>query len=417
MIKKLRKKFILIALGVVAAVIISIVVGIDVANYANMVKDADNIVDGIATGSVVRPDESFEEMGGARPGAPVEPGQTNGPKGLPRETAFSARYFVVQTNEEGEITGRDLKSIAYVKSEDLATFVEKADSSRGFVGDYRYGKYKNESGSYVYIFLDCEKEIEACRDFIISSIIVTVVGLVIIAILIVFLSKKALKPVEESYERQKQFITDAGHELKTPLTVISANAELLELEIGDNEWIKSIQGQVKKLSKLTKDLVFLSRMDEGGGNLPTSKFSLDIALTEVAEGFKEAALVAGKSFTIRSEGTEVTANEEMIRRALGLILDNAIKYAESEDITVTLKKEGKTAVIEETNVSSLPKGAHPELFERFYRPDASRSNATGGHGIGLSVVQSVFAAHKGSVSCVSDGTKVTFRLELPLASA
>jgi len=104
----------------------------------------------------------------------------------------------------------------------------------------------------------------------------------------------------------------------------------------------------------------------------------------------------------------------MIRRAVGLILDNAIKYAESDRIGVALRKEGKWAVIEETNASSLPKGAHPELFERFYRPDSSRNAATGGHGIGLSVVKSVLEAHGGAATCESDGRIVTFRLTLPL---
>ncbi|MBQ9369768.1 MAG: HAMP domain-containing histidine kinase [Clostridia bacterium] len=407
MIKKLRKKFILIALGVVAAVILAIVVGIDVANYVNMTRDADEIIAGLETGDVRRPPDVFfpEDF-------VIESEKQGDFKGLPRETAFSARYFTVETDAEGNVRHYDLGSIAYVRSDDLAEFVAEADSDSGFVGDYRYKRTATADG-YAYIFLDCEKEIEAVRDFILSSAIVTVVGLLIIAALIVLLSKKALRPVEESYEKQKRFITDAGHELKTPLTVISANAELLELEVGENEWIESIKGQVKKLGKLTKDLVFLSRMDEGSDNFPTAAFSLKNALEDVVDGLKEAALVAGRSFIVDAEDVTVTANEEMIRRAIGLILDNAVKYSESERIEVSLRKEGKYAVLEERNAASLEKGEHPELFERFYRPDTSRTAATGGHGIGLSVVRSIVEAHRGSATCTSDGGAVVFKIMLP----
>ncbi len=409
MIKKIRKRFILLALSVVAAVILAIAIGLSVANYANMVKDADEIILGLETGSVVLPPDVF----GGGPPEEGGRGQIIEPKGLPRETAFSARYFIVDADEQGNILRSDLGRIAYVQSGDLDAFVAEADKEQGFVGDYRYKRIETEKG-YTYIFLDCEKEIDACRDFVISGVIVTVAGLLVIGVLIVFLSKKVLAPVEESYEKQKRFITDAGHELKTPLTVIGANAELLELDIGENEWIDSIKGQVKRLGKLTKELVFLTQMDEGNKDLPKGKFSLKNALEEVADGLKEAALVAGKKVSIEAEDVDVFANEEMIRRVLGLLLDNAIKYAESEAIDVSLRREGKNVVLEEKNAASFPKGTHAELFERFYRPDASRSKDTGGHGIGLSVVKSVAEAHGGSVSALSDGSAITFRLTLPI---
>jgi len=226
-----------------------------------------------------------------------------------------------------------------------------------------------------------------------------------------------LAPVEESYKKQKQFITDAGHELKTPLTVISANAELLELEIGEeNEWLKSIRGQVQKMSSLTKELVYLSRMDEGEGQVEKAPFPLQNAVEDCAAGFREAALVAKKHIELDLSPLNINANEEMIRRALNLLLDNAIKYAEGEEIKIALRKDGKWAVLEENNAASLEKGEHPELFERFYRPDASRSSQTGGHGIGLSVVRSIAEAHGGNVNCESDGEKVTFRLTLPIGN-
>ena len=409
MIKKLRKRFILLALCVVAAVILVVVAGIDVANYLNMKAEADDVIVFIEGNDRLVPEQyptPFQpEMGPDR-----QP-----PRNLPNETAFASRYFTVEIDRNGNVLSFNLEKIAFVSESDLMTYVKNATGTKGFVQNYRYRKTETATGTH-YIFLDCEKEIDATRTFIVSSAIITAVGLAVIAVLILFLSKKVLAPVEESYKKQKRFITDAGHELKTPLTVIGANAELLELEIGEgNEWLDSIKGQVQKLGNLTKELVYLSRMDEADVPVEKAPFSLETALEECADGFREAALVVKKEIVLDLVPIKVNANEEMIRRAVNLLLDNAIKYAEGERVDVRLRKEGKWAVVEQSNAAPLEKGEHPELFERFYRPDASRSSATGGHGIGLSVVKSVLEANGGGASCASDGQTVTFRLTLPIA--
>ena len=395
MIKKLRKRFILLALSVVAAVILVIVAGIDVANYVNMKNKADDEIDFVEQNSVRQSIEPREGNGFPLPG--VLP-----PKDLPSETAFAARYFTVEVDQDGNITSYNLERIAFVSEKDLASYVEQATGEKGFAGNYRYHKTETENGAH-YIFLDCQKEIASTRNFIVSSAIIVSIGLAAIALLIIFLSKKVLAPVEESYQKQKRFITDAGHELKTPLTVISANAELLELDIGENnEWLSSIKGQVQKLSGLTKELVYLSRMDEGDRVVEKAPFSLDGAVEDCAAGFREAALVAGKEIVLDLTPVTAKANEEMVRRALSLLFDNAIKYAEGAEIKASLRKEGKWAVLEQSNAASLSKGEHPELFERFYRPDASRNSATGGHGIGLSIAKAITEAHSGKIFAAAD---------------
>jgi len=414
MIKKLRKRFIWLALAVVAAVILVIVVGIDVANYLDMRADADDTIAFLEVENAM-PSPFALPQGDQPQGSGKNAGKSGEkPKDLPGETAFSARYFTVETDANGGVTHYDLGRIAFVDASDVADIVTNASGERGFVGNYRYFRRETENG-YHYFFLDCEKEIDACRTFIVISAIITSIGLAAIAILIILLSARVLAPVEESYKKQKQFITDAGHELKTPLTVIGANAELLELEIGEgNEWLESIKGQVERLSKLTKELVFLSRMDEVGSEIPKATFSLKSALEDCAEGFKEAALVGGKEIVLELEALSVNGNEEMIRRAASLLLDNAIKYAENDRITLTLRREGKLAVVETRNDASLGKGAHPELFERFYRPDSSRNTATGGHGVGLSVVKSIVEAHGGTACCESDGRELVIKLTIPM---
>ena len=415
MIKKLRKKFILLALAVVAAVIVVIVAGIDVANYISMKNEADDVISFIEQRESAAP-TGKDALGSLPPdltGNLPPQGIGEKPKGLPLQTAFSARYFTVETDKDGKYLSSDLGNIAFVSESDVSGYLSKATSDCGFVGNYRYHRVETETG-YRYLFLDCEKEISATRTFIVSSAIITAVGLAAIALLIILLSKKVLAPVEETYKKQKRFITDAGHELKTPLTVISANAELLELEIGEgNEWLESIKGQVKKMTSLTKELVFLSRMDEAEQMIQKAPFSLKSALEDCADGLKEASLVAGKTIALSLEDVTVNGNEEMMRRAINLVLDNAIKYAESGEITLSLRREGKWAVIEQSNAASFEKGEHNELFERFYRPDTSRNTATGGHGVGLSVVKSILEAHGGSATAESDGKNIVFRLTLP----
>lgn len=408
MIKKLRQRFIILSLAVVAAVILVIVVGIDVANYLNMQSKADAEIAFIEQGGAIAalPSGDSDE--------PQEDKFDRAPKGIPGETAFAARYFIVETDAEGNVWFSNLQRIARVDEDDLAYYVSRAKFSRGFVGNYRYRAVHTATGSR-YVFLDCEKEIAATTTFIVSSAIITVVGLSVIALLIILLSRKVLAPVEESYRKQKRFITDAGHELKTPITVIGANAELLEMEIGeDNEWLESIKHQTQKLSSLTQELVYLSRMDESDAEVARAAFDLEQTVQSCVEEFRDAALVAEKDFVLDLTPLSVNANEEMVCRAVNLMLDNALKYAESESIRVSLRREGKFAVLEESNASSLPHGKHPELFERFYRADASRGGSEG-YGIGLSVVRSIAEHNGGAVSCESDGATVVFRLTLPLA--
>ena len=245
MIKRMRKEFIAIALSVVAAVIIVIVAGIDVANYLDMKSDADKIItvvsENLRDSAEEALSEPIDEPRGDLPGGfHGEKGEKEWtlPKDMPREIAFSARYFVVHTDDAGKVTDSELDRIAMVSEADLQKLVDDASKEKGFVGNYRYQRVRTETG-YRYLFLDCEKEITACRTFTVSSVIITSVGLAVIALFVILLSKKALAPVEESYKKQKRFITDAGHELKTPLTVISANTELLELDVGeDNEWLR-----------------------------------------------------------------------------------------------------------------------------------------------------------------------------------
>ena len=311
----------------------------------------------------------------------------------------------------------DTGRIAAIQSDEAIEIAQKVyekGKSKGFYGNYRY----RVSGSEDYlllIFVDATRELAAFRSQLETSLLVSAAGLLAVFILVVLFSKKVFKPVAESYEKQKRFITDASHELKTPLTIISANMEVLDMEQGENEWSESVKKQVQRMSGLVNQMVTLSRMDETA-KMEKKEFSLSNAVREIADSYYPVAGQKSKKFqTDIAENISYVGDEKLIRQMLGLLLDNAMEYSiEEGEIRLSLKTKGRHAELLLWNqADNLDKGNQDILFERFYRPDRSRSTKTGGSGIGLSIVKSIAELHKGSVSAVSeDGKSVTFRILL-----
>ncbi|MCI6957920.1 MAG: ATP-binding protein [Clostridiales bacterium] len=219
--------------------------------------------------------------------------------------------------------------------------------------------------------------------------------------MVVYCSGRIVRPFAESYEKQKRFITDAGHEIKTPLTVLQADADILEMELGSNEWLSDMQGQIKHLSALTNDLVSLARMEEGETSLHLLEIPVSDVISEAAESFRSLAQAQGKTLAVRVEPMlSMAADEKSIRQLIGILLDNALKYSpEGSEITLNFSKQARQLKLTVTNTSSAPlPGENPDiLFERFYRVDSSRNSQTGGHGIGLSIAKAIVTAHGGKI--------------------
>ena len=232
-------------------------------------------------------------------------------------------------------------------------------------------------------------------------------GLLAVSVLIVIASKVILKPVEESYKKQKQFITNAGHEIKTPLTIIDANTEVIEMINGESEWTESIKNQVKRLSSLTADLISLSRMEEES-RFEMNDFPISDVVEEECEIFKGMAKIKGKELTSEIEkNLSYNGDEKAIRQLTSILLDNAIKYTdENGAIKVRLKKSGRKINLSVYNtVKSITKEDTERMFERFYRADLSRNSETGGYGIGLSIASAIVYAHKGKIHADTEDGK------------
>ncbi len=398
MIKKLRARFIWVAMLSVILVLGTIIAAINITNYSRVQESSDRVI------------AVLEENGGQFPMEfPIKPNEQNG---ITPETPFSTRYFTVLIYEDGRLE-TNMSNIAGVTDEtarEYATELFARGKSKGMYEDYKYSAIASGENT-MYIFLDCGKDLFIFRNFLQMSALISLGGLVVVFVLVLIFSRISLKPVEESYRKQKSFITNASHDIKTPLTIIGAQTEVIELENGESEWTEGIKKQVERLSSLTDKLVFLSKMDEDGYKVEMKEISLSDSLLEVSKAYENLAKERGFAYTVEIEqNTLYKGNEDMLKQAFALLLDNAMKYTkERGKIHVSLKKIGKEFALRFYNdCEGLEKGKHEEIFERFYRRESSRNSGLGGHGIGLSVVNAIVNLHKGKISAFSeDGRGLT----------
>ena len=375
MIRELRKKFILVAMLSTMLVLTAIMGVVNFSNYREMLDRADEMTALLEQNDGKFPEEpSWHEQDDTET-PPAKP--ENDEKDKSRfsvETPFETRYFTVTVDENGEVTDCDLDRIAAVDEETAEEYTQTAqqkNKTTGFQGIYRYRVTETEDGAK-YVFL-----------------------------LVVIFSRMVFRPVEESIQKQKRFITDASHELKTPLTIIDANIEVMEMESGESQWTKSTRKQIQRLSGLVQQLVTLSRLDEEKGLEEKCEFNLSEAVSECVQPYESLAQTREKNLTLNiEEDITYTGDERSIRQLAGILMDNAVKYSsENGNITLTLKKKGKKIFLEVYNdADDLPQGKLDVLFERFYRLDSSRNSGTGGSGIGLSVAKAIVQAHKGKIT-------------------
>lgn len=420
MLKKLRRKFIAIAMLSVSIVLIAIVGTINIANYISTNQALDARLSLIADNGGTFPDMTPGDSGKKlEPKTDQPPAMNDLQKhGISQESPFDTRYFTVTIASDGTVGSVDTGKIASISAgtaEEYAAELWKKGKKKGFFADYKY-LATDSDGTTMYVFLNCQREISTIRTYVLTSAGTGALGLVIVFVMIYFFSGKVLKPVSESYEKQKRFITDASHEIKTPLTIIDANTEVMEMMEGENEWTQSTRKQIARLTSLTEKLVLLSRMDEEGTKLEKVSFSLSDAVLDTAEGFRSVAKTKGKQFEINvAEHVEYIGDEKNIRQMISLLLDNAMKYSSDQGIIrIALKTSGKNKIITVWNTTDqIEKGKLDMLFERFYRMDASHNSRTGGFGIGLSVVYAVVKAHKGKITAKSeDGKSILFTVAL-----
>lgn len=407
MIAKLRKNFIASTMLAVVLVLVLLMGCVNIANYINTDRQADELLSYLSENEGIFPDYWYGFRGGHRgPDGPKGPD----PWDYSAETPYETRYFTVRLNTYGYLLSVDTGSIAAVTTEEAVTMAYtlwQQGLDRGYLGPYKYLASRSE-GVTMYVFLDCSRDLEAVRSFCLNSILVCILGAAAIFLLVLAFSKKAVAPMAESYAKQKQFITNAGHEIKTPLSIIDSCTEVLELEQGESKWTRGIREQILRLDSLTKNLVSLARLDETEQSLSKEDFDLSAAVTEALEPFCLPAEQQGLSMTLDiAPELRYFGSESALRHLCSILADNALKYTSPGGaIRFQLSRRGKKLLLSGENpAEGLEKGEQGHFFDRFWRADSSHSSETAGHGIGLSLAKAIAEAHGGSISARSDDGK------------
>lgn len=411
MIRRLRRRFIGIAALSVLVVACVIFGAFAALNVSSMNRTMDTLTDSLSEGGGRFPDRQPAPA----PGAPwAEKGEGHG--FITPETPYATRHFTVIFDRDGNVSAVNIDFIASVSEGEAIAYAQRAadgGAGRGWLLHYRYKVTGGDEGRTV-IFVDGSMNCAALAQSLTIAAGVLLFAVLIILLLILLLSRRAMQPIAESYEKQKQFVTDANHELKTPLTLILADLDIAEAELGENEWLSDIRAEGQRMAALVEELVALSRMDEERVPRPTEELPFGALVAETVAEFGALAQVRGKR--VESEiDTAVTCrgDEALLRRLLGILLDNAVKYCdEGGGIRVSLR--GRRAVVLEVENSYAAVDELPleRLFDRFYRADAARTYA-GGYGIGLSLARAIARRHGGSLTAYRAApARIGFRLTL-----
>ena len=412
MIYRLQRKFILISTVAVLSVI-ALVFGVILAlNISSMNRNMDMLADRVSEGGGRFPG-SFDEP---PPFDKMPPRNEPNFEFITPETPFSTRHFTVFFDKKGEVARTNTESIYAIDEDTAIEYAEKAmadGDERGWISSYRYKIFSTDFGMGV-VFVDGSMS----RTVLMQS--TTIAGFVLLGcaalvlMLIFLLSKKAVKPIAESYEKQKQFITDANHELKTPLTLILANLDIAEAELGKNEWLEDIRSEGHRMTELVNQLVALSRMDEEGQPLNITEVALGELVADTVSEFEPLAKERGKHLDA-SVDQEISyrGDEALLHRLVGILMDNAIKYCDQGgEITVNLHRGRRIILTVENTYAAVGELELNRLFDRFYRADKARK-FTGGYGVGLSMAKAIVEKHKGEITAYKkDSTHIGFKVVL-----
>lgn len=406
MINRLRKRFIRIAMAAVASVMLALCLIVNAANFLSTDAALSEMLQSIRDNQGKVP----------FPGPGEHPGMPGGGQFTP-ETPYSTRFFVLRYTSGGTLIKADLDNIAAVTEDNVGEYLTLALSHGdgfGYADGYKFYIASDGDDRQMAIFLDGYKELHSVLTTALLSLAAAAFCIAVVYCIVVLSSRRAIDPVVRSYERQKQFITDAGHELKTPITVIATCLKVLEMETGGGKWIDKARAQTEKLTSLVNSLVTLSRMDEEQSPLKMEPFPISDALRESALSFTEYAEERGHALELSiEEGLTYTGDEYAVRQLASILLDNAVKYAlPGSAVSFSLEKTRRGVTISTSNAcEELPPETLSRLFDRFYRADPSRS-ADGGFGIGLSIARSIAEGHHGCISARMEHGRIRFTAEL-----
>ena len=436
MILRLRRRMTLLVIGVLVTVTAGIIFSINYANYRAIDQRAYATLRTLDRGGEERMRDDAAPPtpmgnGEQRPEMTPDPNNTPGPNAGPgnrpgaeppdRQDSFAglANFYTVTLSEEGGVTGwnsdrAELYTDAQVEA--LAAAALSSGRDMGRIGT-QYFRLTEDGAGRRLIVLDARLDHLGARSVLRTTVLVAGLACAILSLAAWLLIRQMVRPVQASFERQKQFVWDASHEFKTPLAVISANAEVLSGEIGENEYLGYIQSEVRRTDRLVQNLLTLARMDKGTVTAQMERFDISKALLEVALPFESTVFEAGRTLeTDIPEGVTVKGDREMLQQLAVILLSNALKYSDEGGlIRLSLQPRGRGC---QFSVYNTGPGIAPEnlerIFDRFYREDLSHNSDVAGNGLGLAIARNITDAHKGKIHAESEyGKNAVFVVNIP----
>lgn len=402
MIKKLRWKFIAVAMISIIVVLMAIIGTITLINYNKTVDNIDKVLtvlvdNGGKFNNLDFGDDNLENTDGNNNKDNLNHQKDHGE--FTKETPYWTRFFFVKFTNSNPDPAVDTSMIASVSKEeaiDMAKETIDSNSMIGFYGAYRY-KVKIADDFKLVVFVDCTKEMRSIRYFVFTATWISLVGIIAVFIIVFIFSKIVFNPVKRTYDKQKRFVTNAAHELKTPLTIISANNELIDAQYNSLDETQAIDKQVKKLTIMINNLTLLSKLDEEEKNVDLKE---KVDLTKLSNDLIEPFKVIFESRNIKfnffvDDNCYIKGNTNLISQLLSLLIDNANKYALTY-IDFEVRIVGKGVELKTSNDADIDEKNPNLLLERFYRNDKARGKIEGS-GIGLSVVNEIVKLHKGTI--------------------
>ena len=422
MIRQLQKRFIRIAIISLTMAMVLVVAIVNIANWIsvrnelfgtlNLLDENESEMKMIAESEEKRRDSSETEDDRKSP--------FPGPSRHFRNMMAESNWFSAMVTETGEVERVMLARIENLEEETARELIRQivADGrTEGFLQDYLFRITTWRNGKREVMVLNCETRLATVRTLVLISAIACAGGILLALMLVMLSSRRAIQPTIRNMEQQKQFITNASHELKTPLTVISTNMELLEMENEGNPWVRSTQNQAAVMRRLVDELVYLSRMEEEHPTLEFETLDPGELLKETAEPFVAMAEYNGLEMTVTAEkDLQMKGDRASIQRLMSTLCDNAVKYASTGPIRAEIRGEGKNIILQVSNPVEEPltKQQCEQLFNRFYRVDPSRNKEKkSGFGIGLAIAAAIAEKHGGRISAAMEEERLVMTCQLP----
>lgn len=413
MIKKLRIKLILLLTLILSLVLTGVLLAVNISNYHAVTDVSYGRLNRIMA-SLSAPTSYFGSYFGNYFGS-TDKYYYYDERGYEDNDIYIA--FVGTDGNITNIAAQDDDGYSYEQISALTRQVLSETFKRGrikdlifIVKDFDYGGFGT---SHIVGFMDNRSIVQSTQTMLFSSVIIFVFGMVVIVVAAFLISANIVKPVEETFNKQKQFISDASHELKTPIAVISANADILHEDIGENKWLGYILSETERMSRLINSLLTLTRLETNSENSTMQRFDICNAIMEVTMPFESVAFEKGVLLMCDlDEEIIVNGNEEQLKQVVAILTDNAIKHCyEGGTVTVDAKRIKNRCMISVSNQGEpVPYELRDKIFERFFRADESRSREENRYGLGLAIAKQIAENHHGSISVKCSDSTTTFEV-------